>query len=209
MPKYLEFEVSLLGVEPRMWRGFLLANDSTFYDLHCAIQAACGWEHEHLYEFRSDPGKGARRARDWMSKSQAIAVSEHGDPYDRDGNLIPVDLEFRLAGYFPSEGKSCIYWYDFGDDWIHLVECTQLVELPETFRARLLGGERAFPLEDCGGIWGYEKSCRVARMTDEELQELEGEHADEAAEMEERREWLGDWHPEAFDLATLKKAFDH
>jgi hypothetical protein len=143
-----------------------------------------------------------------MRKSHPIAVSEHGDPYDRDGNLIPVDRELRLADYFPSKGKSCIYWYDFGDDWIHLVELTQVVDLPETFRARLLAGERAFPPEDCGGLWGYERSCQLASMRDEEFRKLEEEDPDMAEQIEERREWLGDWHPEAFDLATLKKSFD-
>ncbi|MGH8897220.1 MAG: IS1096 element passenger TnpR family protein [Egibacteraceae bacterium] len=63
-------------------------------------------------------------------------------------------------------------------------------DLPERFHRRLLDGGRAFPPEDCGGLWGYEKCVRVA---------CGGE------DPEGRREWLGDdWDPEVFDLESTQ-----
>jgi len=49
---YYEFEVSLEGIKPRIWRRFLLRKDSTFHELHDTIQRACGWQDRHLYAFR-------------------------------------------------------------------------------------------------------------------------------------------------------------
>ena len=67
-----------------------------------------------------------------------------------------------------------------------------------TIRNTLTGGRRAGPPEDCGGIPGYENCVAVA------LDKATGEIEDP----EELRKWLGDWHPERFDLAAAKKRFD-
>ena len=37
MPKYFEFEISLLDIQPRIWRRFRLTADSSFETLHNAI----------------------------------------------------------------------------------------------------------------------------------------------------------------------------
>ena len=58
--------------------------------------------------------------------------------------------------------------------------------------------------QDCGGIWGYEDCCRVRAMTNDEIESL-GEEGEEIAW---RKEWVGDWDPEAFDLEAVKKEFD-
>ena len=52
MPKYFDFEVSLLEIEPRIWRRFRLAVVSSFETLHDAIQDSFGWQRRHLYEYR-------------------------------------------------------------------------------------------------------------------------------------------------------------
>ena len=61
-------------------------------------------------------------------------------------------------------------------------------------------------LEDCGGIWGYEQFCEIAAMSDDDMKKVKDDN--QAAELEERKEWLGDWHPEEFGLAATRKAFD-
>ena len=57
MSTYFEFEVLLDGVEPRVWRTFLLRSDLTFHELHDTIQKACGWENRHLYQFMEGQGR--------------------------------------------------------------------------------------------------------------------------------------------------------
>ena len=51
MSKCFDLEVSLLEIEPRIWRRFLLNGVSTFEVLHSAIQDAFGWQRQHaLFE---------------------------------------------------------------------------------------------------------------------------------------------------------------
>ena len=42
MPKYFDLEISLLEIEPRIWRRFLIHSQATFMDLHDAVQQAFG-----------------------------------------------------------------------------------------------------------------------------------------------------------------------
>jgi hypothetical protein len=72
------------------------------------------------------------------------------------------------------------------------------LSLPQRFVRQLLAGERAFPPEDCEGIPGYENCVAVAL----------DEPTDDIDDVESLREWLGDWHPDRFDLARVKQAFD-
>jgi hypothetical protein len=189
MAEYFDLEVSLEGIKPRIWRRFLLAGDATFGDLHEAIQDSFGWESDHLYEFRDKKG------RQTIARADFEGAGDEGSP-----TVDEVDLAF----FFKKKGTKCQYVYDFGDNWQHAVELKGVVELPDTFGRRLLDGARACPPEDCGGIWGYEQCCEIAAMSDDDIKKVKGK----AAELEERKEWLGDWHPEEFDLAEAKKEFD-
>jgi hypothetical protein len=91
--------------------------------------------------------------------------------------------------------------YDFGDNWVHAVWLTRILELPETFRRRLLGGARTCPPEDCGGIGGYQNCVELASMSNVDIKKM-------GSAAVERKEWLGDWKPDDFKLAKVKKNFD-
>lgn len=56
MGRYLELDVCLKDLNPRIWRRFRIRAFSTFADLHGAIQSLCGWSAECVYEFRT-PGR--------------------------------------------------------------------------------------------------------------------------------------------------------
>ncbi|MBW3665866.1 MAG: plasmid pRiA4b ORF-3 family protein, partial [Actinobacteria bacterium] len=58
MPRlaYLDVEVSLDEISPRIWRRFLLRDRASFLDLHHAIQDACGWDNTHLFAFFGPDG---------------------------------------------------------------------------------------------------------------------------------------------------------
>ena len=184
MPRYFEFEVALEGVTPRIWRRFLLhGEDSTFFDLHVAIQMACGWEDSHLFEFR---------------QGQTILA---GPPPDEElgfGVEGPDAEDVLLLTHFKMAKDACRYVYDFGDDWHHEVTLKQIVIRPSHFEQKLLAGKRAFPPEDSGGIPGYERLLTVLLS-----------EAPPAGEAEESLlEWIGGWDPEAFDLEEAAQEFD-
>lgn len=183
MPGYLEFEVTLRGIEPRLWRRFRIADDATFGDLHRAIRDSFGWHGGHLWEFRN-------------SRQRAFAgfADDFLEEFDEP---TPDAEEVQLASYFAAS-RSCVYVYDFGDDWTHSVELKQRLESPDRFHRRLLGGARACPPEDCGGVPGYYRFVEVVEKGvdpwDEDVADL--------------KEWLGAWDPTAFDLQGKRRAFD-
>ena len=189
MPKYFEFEVSLKDIRPRIWRRFLLREAATFRELHDGIQAAGPWQDSHLWEFCT------------VDRRKVIA----GVLYDDAPRPIPDAKRIKVGSSLTAPGKKCLYRYDFGDDWEHEVVLRQVVELADAFRGRLLAGRRAFPPEDCGGVPGYYE-CLAAVGAYSFPANSEG--APSAADLAERREWLGKWTPD-FDLAAAKKEFDH
>jgi hypothetical protein len=189
MPKYFDFDVALDDIEPRLWREFLLVNTASFADLHCAIQDACGWEYEHMFEFQTGRGRHA----------EPIA----GIPGDSGWDEPVSDAKrVKLASFFTRAGKKCTYIYDFGDSWHHTVRLKRTVESDEKFKRRLIGGERAFPPEDCGGIWGYYRCLVTLGLLKEEDFRF---HKDD---LEWAREWVGDWRPDVFNLAKTKRRFN-
>lgn len=168
MPNYLDIEVGLDGVTPRIWRRFLLRERANFLDLHHAVQDACGWQDAHLFAFRDANGAVIAGVPDNFG---------FGPP-------DPDAAKVRTAAYLKRHW-SVSYEYDYGDSWQHSLELKQVVALEERFTRRLLGGARAFPPEDCGGLPGYEDVVAVAAGG-------QATYHDTAA----LREWCAGWDPE-------------
>ena len=186
MPTYFEFEVSLKGIKPRIWRRFQIAQSETFGGLQRAIADSFGWDGGHLWEFMD---------------SQHRAIAGFADDFMADlrdfGESTPAADEVTLVDYF-SRARSCVYHYDFGDSWIHSVNLRERVSSAEVFKRRLLAGRRACPPEDCGGLPGY---YRLVEAVETGVDPWE----DDVANL---REWLGDWDPVAFDIKKRRRIFD-
>jgi hypothetical protein len=61
------------------------------------------------------------------------------------------------------EGEAFVYEYDLGDSWRHQVLVEEVtVEAGEARGPRCLGGERACPPEDSGGVGGYRLAKRYS-----------------------------------------------
>jgi len=181
VPNYFQFDVSLNNVKPRIWRSFFMVETADFYDLHEAIQLACEWDNYHCFIFckSKNRGRGGRPERTIVA----------GIPGDNDYEEIPEASEVPLAQHFSGDIKTCRYTYDFGDCWEHTVKLKKMVSLDETFFQKLVGGKRAFPPEDSGGIWGYRDL--ITRQ-----QNLDNNEEDYS------------WHPEQFNFENLKTSFD-
>lgn len=186
MPKYFEFDVALHDLSPRIWRRMLVRSSSTFADLHKAIQDGFGWQQCHLWEFRLPTRRGS-----------PIAGPAGGGSYDRP---MPDARHVKLSDYFTGylRAEWCEYEYDFGDGWTHEVKLLAIHAVKETFKRRLLDGERNGPPEDCGGPPGYERMVAFVETGNDRY----GEDPDHLAS------WLGEWRPDAFDLASAKARFD-
>ena len=204
MPKYFDLEVSLLEIEPRIWRRFLLRSEVTFMSLHYAIQHAFGWQDYHLYEFLDGKMEKGHSRPSYALKLPRIARSEHAEPHDDEPDA-PVADTIELRDFFPARNERCFYVYDFGDNWWHLVELKEIVKRPESFVRRLLGGVKACPPDDCGGTMGYDECCDAVSMSKADVRKLDA-YARE--EVESRLEWLDGWKPDAFALEDMKTTFD-
>ena len=132
-----QLKISLMHVEPPIWRRVLVPGDIRLSGLHHVFQTAMGWENCHLYSFlvkKMDYGP------------EDLTVEDAGMKRD----------SIRLRDAVPSRGTKFEYRYDFGDGWRHEVVVEKV--LPVAAGERLptcLDGARACPPEDCGGIGGY------------------------------------------------------
>jgi Plasmid pRiA4b ORF-3-like protein len=139
IPEIYQFHVWLRGISPLIWRRLLLRSDQSIADLHYALQLAFDWSDSHLNRFRIH-GKD-------------FGVYHIGGPvFDDDASTVRmVDLQFRL-------GERFLYEYDFGDCWEHQVRLERIrPPEPERLYPVCIGGRRAVPPEDCGGVWAFQQ----------------------------------------------------
>jgi Plasmid pRiA4b ORF-3-like protein len=178
-----QFKLVLVGVEPPVWRRIQVPETYSFWDLHVALQDAMGWLDYHLHVFRmARPGTG---------EVEQIGIPDD-DPFEGEKPTLPGG-EIFISRYFPRTGTSAQYEYDFGAGWEH--DLTLEAILPRQAGQKYpvcVGGARACPPEDCGGVHGYEDLLTTTQ--------------DPAHEEYERiLEWLGGrFDPDKFDPKRVK-----
>ncbi len=179
-----QLKIILLEVAPPIWRTIQVPGAYSFWDLHVAIQDSMGWLDYHLHLFRlSRPATG---------DVVQIGIPDE-DAFEGDEPILP-GWDVAIASYFTHPGVVAKYEYDFGDGWEHAVTLEAIMPRQKRMRyPRCLGGERACPPEDCGGVGGYEDLMAVMRDPTHE-------------EYASTRRWLGGgrFDPERFNAKTVK-----
>jgi hypothetical protein len=170
LPVY-RLRVTLAGTEPAVWRSVLVSGNQSLRKLHDVIQAAMGWTNSHLHLYASADRK------DIVS-----------DPrFELDG--ARDEGRVKVRSFAPEVGHRFLYEYDLGDSWTHDVLVEEIL-LPEKAGRlpRCIGGERACPPEDCGGVSGF-------------LDLIEAMRDPSHPRRDHYLEWLGRaFDPEAFDV---------
>ena len=179
----LRFRIELQGIMPTIWREIDVPSSYSFWDLHVAIQDAMGWLDYHLHVFRVQH----------PNTSEVVEIGIPDEGLFEDSLQALAGWETPVLSYLNEPGQRAGYEYDFGDSWNHQIILKEIVPREKDARYPLcVGGERACPPEDCGGIWGYEALLEVINDPAHE-------------EHEEMLEWLGGQvDPEQFDSATVK-----
>lgn len=165
----LRLRVTLEETVPPVWRRIVMPLDADFMDLHQAIQNAMGWEDAHLFQFEAiNPLSGMETA--------VVPMEDEGPEL---GESLPAEAT-PIASFLGLTGSRVDYTYDFGDNWRHRIELEKVVVItePRTLPC-CVGGERAGPPEDCGGVWGYREL--VAGNRPEEWEEIFPDGFDAAA----------------------------
>jgi hypothetical protein len=94
-----------------------------------------------------------------------------------------------LRELVPRVRTKFIYIYDFGDNWEHVIEVEKILAAEAGVQyPRCTAGARANPMEDCGGLWGYQELVEAAGNPKHER------YAD-------LQEWgMEKWDPEQFSV---------
>ena len=190
-PSLLTLTIELRGVKPRIWRRLSLPGDLSLDVVHTLFQAAMGWTDSHLHRFQ--PGTE-------MGYDQPYFVTEFDEEEGEEGIR---EEGVRLDQVLRAPGDRLTYLYDFGDGWEHRVTLESVAPLTLDEREpRCLGGARACPPEDVGGIGGHHEIAVWLRA---------GAPADDVPEPFEDAEhahgWLPDgYDPDAFDAAETTAA---
>lgn len=177
-----QFRIQLKEIKPPIWRRIQVPEVYTFWDLHVAIQDAMGWVDYHLHEFTiKNPSMGKK--------------VQLGIPFEDDWDDEPFlpGWEHKIAAYFTMENATARYLYDFGDGWVHTVRL-EGIEPRDTdiVYPICVGGKRACPPEDCGGVHGYEDLLAIINDRDHE-------------EHQSTMEWLnGGFGPDKFSPKQVK-----
>lgn len=163
-----QLHLSLLGAHPPIWRRVLVSSATKLSKLHQVLQAVMGWTNSHLHEFE-------------VNGERYSAPSFHLEEAKNEQRIT-------LGQAAPEEGDSVLYLYDFGDNWELKILVEKIVPLEEgKYYPVCLGGKRATPPEDVGGLPGYEEFLDALRNPDH-------------LEHDEMLDWVGGaFDPEAFD----------
>jgi len=175
--KVFQLKITLEVISPPIWRRVHVPADLRLDGLHRVVQAAMGWTNSHLHEFKF-------RAR------------RFSDPtFDEDVGLEIEDERDVSLGSLVGRGQKLRYQYDFGDNWRHEVLVEKVLELDERVTYPVcVGGERACPPEDVGGVAGYSRFIEVL---------ANAEHP----EHDETLTWIGGaFDPESFDVNLANRA---
>ncbi|MCZ6803622.1 MAG: plasmid pRiA4b ORF-3 family protein [Proteobacteria bacterium] len=167
-----QLKVTLLNIEPLIWRRLHLPNDLFLEDVHYILQDAMGWQNCHLHQFISD-----KRFFGMVDDDMGMDLNTEDE------------TEYRLCQLLKNEKDAMVYEYDFGNGWEHKIVLEKI--LPYTAKAPIaqcIQGERACPPEDCGGSWRYPHLLSI----------LQDPAHDEHEEM---LAWVGEaFDPDVYDI---------
>lgn len=172
-PATYDVRVSLDGSEPEIWRRLELDSSLDLRSVHRILQATIGWLDAHLHEFTTA-----------FSSVRLLADSEVEEGMEG----VP-ERDVRLDEVLAAPGDLLDYLYDFGDSWDHTIVLEDVRPGEPARPVRVVGGDRACPLENAGGVGAWNAV----------VDWLDGGDADGLEE-----EWLRDlveWIPIGFDAA--------
>jgi hypothetical protein len=128
--------ITLLDVDPAIWRRIEVPTSMTLEGLHDVIQIVMGWADYHLHHFQSG--------------SVMYGAPTPDDREMHDGRKI------KLSTALVDGERVFDYVYDYGDNWCCVVVLEAIAPMiPSVTYPRLVEGARRGPPEDVGGPWGY------------------------------------------------------
>jgi hypothetical protein len=171
-----QLKITLRDIKPPVWRRIEVPGATRLDHLHLVIQAAMGWDNDHLHDF-------------------TVGGATYGIPDDFSGMDSGDEAEYCLCDVVRRAKQKMCYTYDFGDTWKHDIVVEKIAPPDEGAEyPRCTAGAPACPPEDVGGTWGY------LNFVDAIGDPTHDEHEDLLEWVG------GKFDPEAFDLQRTDKA---
>lgn len=148
--KVLVLELAVAGCIPRIWRRLEVKESMWLARLHDSIQVAFDWF-------------------DYQTHTFSLEDLRLGNPAKRDGVLVEDDRDLTLSDIELGKRGGMIYEYHFGEGWRVDIRVEKVVTpVKGAVYPRCVGGERAGPPEDCGGLEAFHDmlACIVEPTTD-------------------------------------------
>ncbi len=176
--KVYQLHISLKYIKPKIWRRFLVAEDTTLEKLHKIIQEVMGWYDCHLHSYE-------------------INGVEFGMLDEEFENDFEDEKKVKLADLNLAEKQKIEYLYDFGDGWEHEIKVEKILPVDISVKyPKCLDGKMACPPEDCGSYPGYEELRELRTLPKEKLTDWN----------KDQLEWLGDYDFEYFSVDEVNAA---
>lgn len=174
--KVYSLRLDVAGTTPRIWRQLLVRESMWLSSLHETMQVLFDWFDYQTHVFNIDDLRLGNPA-----KHPDMMIED-----DRDVALVDLDLEHR--GHLT-------YDYHFGEGWRVDIKIEKVVPRQKALvYPHCLGGERAGPPEDCGGLEAFHDMLDCLQETETDLGR-------------EWREWLGpDYDPAQCELEKINQA---
>ncbi len=173
----LHLLLTVAGCQPAIWRRVAVADAMALSGLHDIIQISFGWF-------------------DYQTHVFALDDARYGNPVKRPELVIEDDRDISLAELDLPAREFLVYDYQMGEGWRVEIRFEKAQPLPGKAPAVAvcLAGDRAGPVEDCGGVEAYHDMVASLREPNTDLGR-------------EWREWVGpDYDPETCDLVAINKA---
>lgn len=195
----LVVRVELVDSEPEIWRLLQLRGSLGLDKVHRVLQTAFGWDDVHLHRFTAnDPFAPLWPVDGQIPETlQWLPRRECEEPDDRPEEDLPLGQLLALGG------GGAFYEYDFGDSWLHQLELVSRRPVDKGFApARLIDGARRGPLEDSGGMPGYEE------IIDALANPSHPDHAEHASWVAEVTGSDAPFDPALLDIPAVNRALD-
>jgi Plasmid pRiA4b ORF-3-like protein len=132
----IRISISLLDVDPAIWRRIEVPASMTLEGLHDVIQILMSWTDTHLHHFQ-------------------LGDVMYGMPSPEDHEMND-GRKIKLSTLFVDGERAFQYLYDYGDCWCCMVVLEAVAPIRQGVGyPRLVEGARRGPPEDVGGPWGY------------------------------------------------------
>jgi len=141
------FKVWIKESRPQIWREIEVEDSILLPEFHQILQTVMGWTNSHLHQFS--------RGKKYYCNT------------DNEENINDDIIDYKsikVSDLIKNVGEHIIYEYDFGDFWEHNIELLEIRNKEkDIFYPRCTAGERSCPVEDSGGIYGYQEMLKVLK----------------------------------------------